>query len=448
MQDKFPEHYRLSTNEFENLWRNALFVPDTNVLLDLYRYSKKSHDELLMILQRFQDQLWIPHQVAYEFLNNRMGTINEVREKHRKLRETLEETKSSIKEGAEDLHRGAPFESPELLDNMSTSLNALIADIQTRENMLPAISNSPQEDRIWREVEDLARDRLGEPYSEEKLSKIEEEGQRRTEKQVPPGYKDEGHGDLVIWRQMVDKALETSKPIAFITKDVKDDWWWRAYGQTIGVRKELIQEIKEDAGVIFHIYTTDRFIEYAKQYLQAEVSEETISEAEQLSRLSRNTPREREMLDHALRDDSIISKEQRDILKIHLYDGLSLEEIADMLGVSQHQVSKILKRAISNLGKRLPSDSSLSYGEFGRYIDSDKANENEYGELLRINEAMEIAYSDSDISTLAKLHRQALVTGRNDNYDITPELRSEYKRLANEISVRRSLLKHKENYPY
>lgn len=447
MQDEFPEHYRLSTNEFENLWRNALFVPDTNVLLDLYRYSKKSHDELLMILERFQDQLWIPHQVAHEFLNNRMGTINEVREKHRKLRETLEETKSSIKEGAEDLHRGAPFESPELLDNMSTSLDALIADIQARENRLPAISNSPQEDGIWREVENLARGRLGEPYSEEKLSKIEEDGKRRTENQMPPGYKDKGHGDLIIWRQMVDKASETSKPIAFITKDVKDDWWWRAYGQTIGVRKELIQEIKADADVVFHIYTTDRFIEYAKQYLQAEVSEETISEAEQLSMLSRNTRRQREILDRALRDDSIISKEQRDILKFHFYEGLSSEEIADILGVSQHHVAKIRDRAMSNLREASTSEVDSTYREFGRYIDDEESIENEYGELWRINDLMERAYSRGDISTLIELHRRTRTIGRNSNHDITPELRREYRRLANEISSLRSLLENHDNSP-
>ncbi len=44
----------------------ALFVFDTNVLLNLYRYQSGTRDELLNVLAQLSDRIWIPHHVALE----------------------------------------------------------------------------------------------------------------------------------------------------------------------------------------------------------------------------------------------------------------------------------------------------------------------------------------------------------------------------------------------
>ena len=40
MREKFPGYYRPTAEEFDELWRSALIVPDANVLLSLYRLSE------------------------------------------------------------------------------------------------------------------------------------------------------------------------------------------------------------------------------------------------------------------------------------------------------------------------------------------------------------------------------------------------------------------------
>lgn len=42
MKDAIREYLELKDEEKEELWKNAVFVFDTNVFLNLYRYSKKN----------------------------------------------------------------------------------------------------------------------------------------------------------------------------------------------------------------------------------------------------------------------------------------------------------------------------------------------------------------------------------------------------------------------
>jgi hypothetical protein len=71
MREMFPGFYRPTQEEFDKLWKEALFILDANVLLNLYRYPKSARDELLQVLSQISDRLWVPHQAALEFQRNR-----------------------------------------------------------------------------------------------------------------------------------------------------------------------------------------------------------------------------------------------------------------------------------------------------------------------------------------------------------------------------------------
>ena len=71
MKKAFPGYYLPSASEIKNIWDTCLFVLDTNVLLDLYRYSSSTRDQLIDLLKSVEDRIWLPHQVAKEFLKNR-----------------------------------------------------------------------------------------------------------------------------------------------------------------------------------------------------------------------------------------------------------------------------------------------------------------------------------------------------------------------------------------
>lgn len=74
--------------EFEGLWRRPLadyrhaiqtytIAIDTNVLLDLYRFTPKARHELLDLLRKVQERLWVPHQVAKEYFARRIDALKD-----------------------------------------------------------------------------------------------------------------------------------------------------------------------------------------------------------------------------------------------------------------------------------------------------------------------------------------------------------------------------------
>ncbi|THV58164.1 hypothetical protein EZV76_12860 [Flagellimonas alvinocaridis] len=51
MKDEFPGYFRPTEKKVEEIWRKALFTFDANVLLNLYRYSDETRDEVFKVLQ-------------------------------------------------------------------------------------------------------------------------------------------------------------------------------------------------------------------------------------------------------------------------------------------------------------------------------------------------------------------------------------------------------------
>lgn len=78
------EGYRTATlTNYQETLRAGLVVPDANVLLNLYRYTDQARDDLLSVLERLDEQLWIPHQVLVEFWRNRDSVLRDPRETER-----------------------------------------------------------------------------------------------------------------------------------------------------------------------------------------------------------------------------------------------------------------------------------------------------------------------------------------------------------------------------
>ena len=64
MRNAIAEYLEYSDEEKKILWENATFVFDTNVLLNLYRYSKETRDILLDSMKQIKDRVWMPYQAA------------------------------------------------------------------------------------------------------------------------------------------------------------------------------------------------------------------------------------------------------------------------------------------------------------------------------------------------------------------------------------------------
>ena len=92
MKSAISEFIEYSDQEKLELLNNATIVFDTNVLLNLYRYSNKTRMQLFDSFNTFNDRLWLPYNVALEFCERRYETIYEVNN----IFDKIEKEKSKI----------------------------------------------------------------------------------------------------------------------------------------------------------------------------------------------------------------------------------------------------------------------------------------------------------------------------------------------------------------
>src|SRR5437660_11910593 len=88
------------------MWHECIFVFDANVLLNIYRYSSDTRDELFDVLEHLQDRIWIPHQAMLEYHENREEVISQQYTIAKDIEDTLSEASATI---ALRYKRGHPF---------------------------------------------------------------------------------------------------------------------------------------------------------------------------------------------------------------------------------------------------------------------------------------------------------------------------------------------------
>lgn len=284
MRDLFPGYYLPTDEEFTQLWDTGLFVLDANVLLDLYRSSPEFREELLGILADVSDRLWLPHQVAQEYHERRLEVIGRQARSYDGLIEELRVTQEKLKELL--LSKRHPFvpNAEDLLGKVNDVFTEAEDLLEERKQRLPGVQG---DDELGNTIANLFEERVGQRFSSDQLSAIYETGEERYADKVPPGYADkkEGvrkYGDLLLWFQTIEKAKEEQIPIVFITSERKPDWWELSEGKTIRPRPELVQEMHDEAGVAFYMYSPSRFMEFAEVYLDHQVKQEAIEEAKEI----------------------------------------------------------------------------------------------------------------------------------------------------------------------
>ncbi len=77
MKELFPGYYRKTEDDIKRIWEHGIIMFDTNVLLNLYRYSESTQNTILELIMRFSNQIYLPHQAALEYNRNRYEVIAE-----------------------------------------------------------------------------------------------------------------------------------------------------------------------------------------------------------------------------------------------------------------------------------------------------------------------------------------------------------------------------------
>jgi predicted nucleic acid-binding protein len=78
------------------IWSKADFCLDTNVLLNVYRYTDENRTAFLKLISAIKGRLFAPRRVALEFCRNRIKVIRGHYKPHRELKSGLDQIVESI----------------------------------------------------------------------------------------------------------------------------------------------------------------------------------------------------------------------------------------------------------------------------------------------------------------------------------------------------------------
>ncbi|MBX3358852.1 MAG: DUF4935 domain-containing protein [Phycisphaeraceae bacterium] len=276
MRKSLIGYYPPTAAELKVLWKKGLIVLDANVLLNLYRYSTPARDELLQLLDKLKERLWIPYQVAMEYHRNRLGLIRE----ERKSCEDFLKQFDSLVQGLDQTRRH-PFVSSELQTRLKEIVGKLRMEITTDSDGLDALR---RKDPILDQITSIYDGRVGAMPDTAKKDAWSKEGEERYRRGIPPGFEDHKKaderkwGDLFVWMELLEHVRKHKPPVIFVTDDAKKDWWREVGGETVGPHPALVGEIVAMTASPFHMYKPERFVEFAAKQFSQPVSAEAVEE--------------------------------------------------------------------------------------------------------------------------------------------------------------------------
>lgn len=295
MKTHFKEQYALLEEEKKAIWDHCYVVLDANILLNFYRCSKDTSDDVFNILEAIKEKLWIPYQVAWEYFNNRRNVFHENWNAAKTIKESFKKCIDQFyqEEKVEKLLARNPFiNTDELKGVISQCIEEVNKVLSTYEQN---VTDFTFDGNILDKITELLDGKVGDDLSEQDLLNIYKEGKKRYELKFPPGYKDntkdkqaqgERHvyGDLINWQMIINKAKEDDKNIVFVSGDQKEDWWDVWNGAKIRPRTELTKEFHDKTGKDIVIYNQHSFMQYAKENIVIDTKDASIDEVKEVEK--------------------------------------------------------------------------------------------------------------------------------------------------------------------
>jgi PIN like domain len=247
-----------SPEEIDTALREAIVAIDANVLLDLYRFRPQTSQDLIKILRSIDDRLVVPHQALREFWRHRQRSQGSPSSATRVATDALAKSGRSMCDAMTTWAKAVGVvedELSELTARVDDFIGALKGELQ---DVLQDADAEREEDPILKQLEELLAGRVTAPLEEQEWTECIAEANRRIDAEEPPGYRDAdkkdsdsaegGAGDYLIWYQATRYGKEQSRDLLIVTRDEKEDWWWRQQSEFIGPRPELTLEYHKLTG--------------------------------------------------------------------------------------------------------------------------------------------------------------------------------------------------------
>lgn len=315
MKELFKSFYYPNENEIKEIWENenTLFIFDTNILLNLYRYKESTRNDFFELAKKIKDRIFLPHHVALEYQRNRLNTIASHRRNINKFINAIQKqicyedlffNEKQDQQAYSDIKSKYP-EIKEIFESAICSIefhkykiiNYLIKEINNKKQQFPHVNNH---DSIRDKIDILSLS-IGEPLSQEELDSIYAQGITRYKDKRSPGFKDndkneifyhnnlrfeQKYGDLIIWEQ-IQSLIKTRKDIVnvvFISDDdSKKDWFESIDSEgkkVIGAKPDLQSEIYKNCNSIkkFVMHNSSNFLSIGNLIYELELQDESFEE--------------------------------------------------------------------------------------------------------------------------------------------------------------------------
>jgi PIN like domain/Restriction endonuclease len=339
--------------------RDGVIVLDANVLLFLYRVTPTAREQIFATLSELQNRLWIPHQAALEFHQNRtdvvLSRLNHFREVRQVLKEAANRAVGEVRKAVlrfsklHQLNMTARTWDPETtgldeasilrrLDGVMDPALAELTALEAEHDLQP--SDVQSVDPVLERLDAITAGRIGRPYNAHRLREfVDEATLYRFPNLIPPGYKDAERkptaygaaGDYLLWRQVMDYCATHGRVqmIAMVTNDVKEDWWeLDKKGRPKRGRPELKQELFERSGTSMTQLTLSDFLESAAEQFPGRVSPETVSEVRESEAAVQRVE---------IRDDFFVT--------VH-----PVEQRLNLLGLSPYAFEQLIRQLFEAMG--------------------------------------------------------------------------------------------------
>jgi hypothetical protein len=296
MYDDFRGYRVPDEDAVDNALQTATVVLDANVLLSLYRYNAATRDDLLDILRRLGERLWVPHQVMREFWRNRLSVIANRGGSTKQALDAFGKSQRSLIDAIDQWARTTAVLNRDregLIGIVDAMYGELRNAVEVHTPASVGIAGGAMGEEVLKQLEKLLDGRVGAALPDQEWKDVVKEGAARVARKVPPGYLDaekadgqlaEGAaGDYLVWKQAIDEIRRRGGDLMIVTGDVKEDWWWRYQSEVIGPRPELVAELFHACNAQLYMMRPTDLLRRAR-VLHVHVKEESVDDAERVGR--------------------------------------------------------------------------------------------------------------------------------------------------------------------
>ena len=264
--------------------QSTKIILDTNVILDLARYSLVTSKNILEIFKECEENLWIPDQVLKEYKKNKDKVFGDLKKRYssieKKLLSILEDFDKKTQNALSIAYKYKYFATSDFSNIIKLKNEEFKKIIESFKDILgkeydEITSGYPEIiDEIKNFVSRLEENnQVGSRIGFREQIELIKEGEFRYKYKIAPGYRDnekegiEKFGDLFIWKEILKLSQNNSSlNIIFITSDEKDDWWSKDQRGNIEIKGELRSEfLEKNPYANISIMTLSQFQEYASK---------------------------------------------------------------------------------------------------------------------------------------------------------------------------------------